>query len=175
MKKIILALIFILACTPAFATTAKEEKIAKLMEAQGLKETFQQQLELGKKQGAEYGERIKNQFLEKVTPTEEIKEQLSVAMTEYLEALEPPYTAEEIVSIWSEIWGQYYTEEEIDQLLQFYTSDIAQKDIIQSRKALAEMTHHFSEKNKVIFEGATNKYIEQLKNIITTARDKKKQ
>ena len=162
MNKVISIILF--AVFPVFAVAEdKEEKIKHLMEAQGLLSMFESQLEMGKVQSEKVGKQMMDQLLSQMNPNEEFQGRLSAAFNNYMDKVTAPWGANEIVSAWSQYYGQQFTEEELDSLVDFYTSPIGQKEVKASKIALAEFTMHFQKLGEPIFQKATQEYISELK------------
>lgn len=162
MKKVIS--IVLLAVFPVFAMAGdKEDKIRQLMEAQGLLSMFESQLEMGKAQSKKVGQQMMDQLLSQINPNEEFKARLSAAFNNYMDKVTTPWGAEEIVSVWAQYYGQHFTENELNSLIEFYTSPLGQKEVKASKSALAEFTVHFQKLGEPIFQKATQEYIQELK------------
>ncbi|MET0066957.1 MAG: hypothetical protein ABW076_11495 [Candidatus Thiodiazotropha sp.] len=159
--------IFVLSLTLALTASAydREARIKQLMEAQGLLQTFNQQLELAKIKNHEDGRQILDQVLTQLNPPAEFQARFENAYTTFIEKIEAPWTAQEIVEVWSQHYGSHFTNGEIDQLLEYYTSALAQKEVIASRQALKAFTEHFQNARKPILQEALSEYIEEMKMI----------
>lgn len=145
----------------------KAEKIERLMEALGLVETWTQQIEHGKEYNRKVSQQIMDQMLSQLTPNEEFRQKFMAAADSFIKNTESPWTAEKIVSVWAGYYGPNFTEGELDQLIEFYSSALGQKDIQVTRKAMKSFSEYFEEANQPIVQRATHEYVEQLKNIAT--------
>ncbi|MET1080495.1 MAG: DUF2059 domain-containing protein [Pseudomonas sp.] len=155
---IILPLLF---ATHTFAD-AKSEKIGELMKAQGLLETWTQQIELGKKYNKKTSTDAIEQVLSKLNPSDEFKKRLRIAADTFIKKTEAPWTPEKIVDVWAGFYGPEFTETELDQLIAFYRSPLGQKDIRASRKAVDNFSKYFQEASQPILEKATSDFVEEL-------------
>lgn len=162
MKKVIS--IILLAVFPVCVMAGdKEDKIRKLMEAQGLLSMFESQLEMGKAQSEKAGRQMMDQLLSQINPNEEFQARFSAAFNNYMGKVTAPWGAEEIVSVWGQYYGQHFTESELDSLVEFYTSSIGQKEVKASKSALTEFNLHFQKLGEPIFKKAIQEYIQELK------------
>lgn len=141
----------------------REETIKLIMEAQGLIETFEQQLELGRQQSREQGGAVLDQLMSNLNPTPEFTERFEKAVQSFMSEMETPWGASEIVEVWAKYYGQHFTDEELSQLLAYYRSPLAQKEVVASRLALVSYSNHFSEAGKPITEKAVANFIANLK------------
>ncbi len=83
MKKIA---ILILLLIPSMAIAdEREDKVRKLMEAQGLLQTFEQQLALGRQQNQEQGQEMLKQFMSQLNPTPEFFERFENAFNSFMQ------------------------------------------------------------------------------------------
>ncbi len=165
LKSPLLAVILFVAAASQSHAADRNEKVKELMQAQGLVETFEQQLASGRVQGREQANQMLAQMLNGLNPEPKYRARFTEAADEFIRALEPPWGAKEIVDIWSKYYGSQFTEAELDQLLAYYTSPLAQKEVGVSRKALAQFSRHFVEQYKPITEAAMAKYVERLQKI----------
>jgi len=141
----------------------REEKIRQLMDAQGLLQTFEQQLEISRRQNREQGRDLLDQFMSQLNPTPEFKERFENAFHAFISKVETPWSAGEIVNVWSGYYGEHFTDAELDQLLSYYTSSLAQKEVIATRQALAAFSNHFQQAGKSIAEKAISEFIGDMK------------
>ena len=141
------------------------EKIQTLMKAQGLVQTFDRQLQLGKEYARKQAQQILNQIMSDLNPTPEYKAKFRSASDEFIREMEAPWSGKDIVDVWAKIYGQRFTDDELDQLIVFYSSPLEQKDVVASRESLPEFNKHFVELSKPIIEHATKNYIQHLKAI----------
>ncbi len=162
MKKVFSVIVFCI--LPVFAMAGeKEDKIRLLMEAQGLLSMFESQLEMGKVQSEKVGTQMMDQLLSQINPNEEFQARFSEAFSNYMDKVTAPWGAEEIVNVWGQFYGQHFTEQELDELVKFYTSSIGKKEVKASKQALTEFTVHFQKLGEPIFQKATQDYISELK------------
>jgi hypothetical protein len=161
MKNIVLLLV-LLSSSLAIAGE-REEKIKQLMEAQGLIQTFEQQLELGRQQNQQQGRDMLNQFMAQLNPTQEFSERFEKAFKSFISKVETPWSAEQIVEVWAKYYGEHFSNAELDQLLSYYTSPLAQKEVIASRQALVGFSNYFMQEGKPIAEKAFSEFITEMK------------
>jgi len=151
----------------------KDTIIKKLMEAQGLLQTFEQQLDLGRQQSREQGRSMLNQMMSRLNPTPEFHKRFEEAFKSFMSEVETPWGAEEIVDVWAKYYGDKFTAEELNNLLSFYSSPLAQKEVIASREALVSFSNHFSEAGKPIAKKAISNFITNLRLVAKQCNCKK--
>jgi len=159
---IVVLLSFVL--SPAFAGD-RTEKIHALMQAQGLVETFDQMIATVRVNGRAQANQVLSQMLNELNPNETFRARFIEASDAFVEAMQPPWGAKEIVDVWSDYYGSQFSDAELDQLLVYYTSALAQKEVNVSRSALSRFTAHFQEKYKPVVQAATASYVARLKAI----------
>lgn len=172
MRKIFTLLVLGIVSFSAIADS-REEKIKDLMEAQGLLAMFEDQMAMGKVQGEKVGKQMLDQVLSQINPNEEFQSRFTAAFNNYIGKVQSPWGAEEIVNVWSQYYGQQFTEQELNELLKFYTSPIGKKEVIASKFALTEFTVHFQKLGEPIFQQATQEYIQELKLVAKECNCKK--
>lgn len=160
-----LKFVFIVCAFFSFSVMAddRNEKVRSLMEAQGLLSMFEQQLEMGKAQKEKLGEQVIEQILSQLNPNEEFQKKFKAAFLSFMKKVETPWSADEIVTVWSEYYGTQFSDKELDQLVDFYTSDIGKKEVSASKIALVKFSKHFQELGEPIMKKAMDEYIEELK------------
>ena len=124
-------------CINANADT-KSEKVAELVEAQGLLDIWAAQIEHNQEFSRAQEQTIVDQTLSRLNPNEEFQQRFSSAIREFKEATAAPWTAEHIVEIYSSFYGPHFSEAEVDELIAFYSSNLGQKDVRSTRMAAAE-------------------------------------
>ena len=125
-------------CINANADT-KSEKVAELVEAQGLLDQWAAQIERNQESYRVQEQTIVDQTLSRLNPNEEFRQRFSSAIREFKEATAAPYwTAEYMVEIYSSFYGPHFSEAEVDELIAFYSSNLGQKDVRSTRMAAAE-------------------------------------
>ena len=82
--------------TPIWAVD-RLEKVKTLMQAQGLLETFEQQLAMGKQHAQQQASQMLAQVLGGLNPPEPYKARFAEASNEFIGAMHSPWTAKEIV------------------------------------------------------------------------------
>ncbi|MCU7930717.1 MAG: DUF2059 domain-containing protein [Candidatus Thiodiazotropha sp. (ex Codakia rugifera)] len=168
-----IVLLFALLFSTLAAAGEREEKIRQLMEAQGLLQTFEQQLELSRQQNQQQGRDMLNQFMAQLNPTPEFYERFENAFNSFMSKIETPWSAEEIVEVWAKYYGEHFSNAELDQLLSHYSSPLAQKEVIASRKALVSFSNHFMQEGKPIAENALSEFITEMKVIAKECKCKR--
>lgn len=168
-----------LACVMALAAMSvnadeRTDKIRSLMEAQGLVSMFDQEIQLGKENGRKQADQMIAQIMASLNVNKDYNAKLKAAANDFIVALQPPWTAQDVVDEWATIYGAHFTDAELDQLLAFYTSALAQKEVVVSREALMPFTQHFEELYKPVMERETKKLVERLQQIEEECRCKKK-
>lgn len=124
-------------CINANADT-KSEKVAELVEAQGLLDRWAAQIEHSQELSRAQEQTIVDQTLSRLNPNEEFRQRFSSAIREFKEATAAPWTAEYMVEIYSSFYGPHFSETEVDELIAFYSSNLGQKAVRSTRMATAE-------------------------------------
>ncbi|MDR3055491.1 MAG: DUF2059 domain-containing protein [Zoogloeaceae bacterium] len=121
--------------------SARQAKISEIVEAQGLLQTFQQQIDQAKLQAGDIGEDLYRTLLrESGMSDEQENPKLKQVLTQYLERCSKIFTAEELTEIWSRFYGSDLSEAELDEILAFYKSPIGKKDVAASQAALVSFS-----------------------------------
>jgi hypothetical protein len=160
MNKVILCFLLLVPC---FAySDSKTDKIEELMKAQGLLEIWQQQLDIRKIESDKQVKQVTDTMLSSLNPNKEFQAKFQKISSEFNRKLTSQMTAKHIVEVWAKFYGTRFTDAELDQLLAFYTSNIAQKEVQETKKAMIEFTSYFSKENEALMKVALKEYMTEL-------------
>lgn len=173
MKNFFCIILFISIST-AVSAGDRREQIKVLMEAQGLVEMFENQVKMAQAQGGKMGFQIMQQMLSQVNPNDKFKARFKAASEDLLKKLILPFGKDEIITAWGDYYGKNFSDEEISQLIEFYTSPLGKKEVSTSKTALVEFAKHFQKLSEPIFKGAMQGYVKELKVIAKECNCKKK-
>lgn len=120
--------------------TTKKEKIAKLIEAIGLRENFHDIVDNQKKVGKEIIQQPIKDAMAGISLTTAEQANLDKITDNYLDKTASPFTLEQYTDCFTNTYNSYFSEAEIDDLLRFYTSDLGRKSLKMSREAYAYLT-----------------------------------
>ena len=172
MKSFIVPILLFTLFTPSVSAD-NTAKIEELMRAQGVLEMWQQQIKMGEVESKKQADKMLEQFMSQLSPSKEFTDRFNKASKKFIEKLQGNWTAKEIVAVWAKYYGPKFTEPELDQLIEFYTSDIGQKEVQAGKVAVVEFTRYFQKENEAIMKSAINDYISDLKLIAQECKCKK--
>ncbi len=172
MKKIF-CIIWLVSIATIANANENESQIKTLMEAQGLLEMFENQIKMGKVEGEKMGDQMMEQMMSQMNPNKEFKSRFKLAFDNFMKKLQSPWGAKEIVMVWGDYYGKHFSNEELDQLIVFYTSPIGKKEVSASKLALTEFTNHFQKLSEPLFNSALQEYIKELKIVALECKCKK--
>ncbi|MCK5729342.1 MAG: DUF2059 domain-containing protein [Methylococcales bacterium] len=170
MKKIIILVFFAVYSMQAQAD-ARTDKVETLMKTLGLVEMFEQRIQMSKVRNEQIGKQAIKQILEGLNPPAEMQKKMTKTFLAYMKKVESPWTSDEIVKVWVKYYGANFSEKELDQLIQFYSSPLGKKDVNESKKAMANFSQEFQEKGDKIRTKALGEYVTDLKQIIKECTD----
>jgi uncharacterized protein len=156
----------------AFQTQAapRDDKIRDVMQAQGLYQMVEQQLEAGKEESKKQARQISDQMLARLKLTPEFQEKFRKASEDYALSLNKTWSAKEMVEVWSKAYGSQFNDKELDGLLAYYKSPLGQKDVKAAQAAMPAMTNHFSQKIGPIIERETQAYADRLEKLVEACK-----
>jgi len=138
------------------------DKVQTLMEAQGLVKIFEQQIDAGKLEQRRQAQQMLSQLLTQLKPSKEYETRFRSAADDFTKSLDAPWKAEDMVDVWAKAYGSRFTDQELDQLVAFYTSPLGKGDVIASQATMPELIHHFSALATPLIERAMKQYIQRL-------------
>jgi hypothetical protein len=103
-----------------------------------------------------------DETLKRLKPNTSFRKKFNDAAQELFSALQPPWSAQEVTDIWASIYGSKFTDDELDQLLAFYTSTVAQKETIAGRASLAEFGQYLQSQYAPYEKKAIQQYVERM-------------
>ena len=120
---------------------ARQEKIAKIIEAQGLQQMFQQQLDQSKAQATDLGKNLFRKMLsENGIADGRENPKLERIFIQYIERCSSMFTAQEFVETWSRFYGNNLSEAELEKILAYYKSPVGKKDVAASQTAMVRFS-----------------------------------
>jgi hypothetical protein len=160
-----LVILLLLAVSSVAVGADRAEKIARLMEAQGIAQSFEQQMQMVHETCRKQADDMLSQMFARLRITPEIEAKFRQAASDFITAAQPTWTGKDVAEIWAKYYGTNFTDAELDQLLVYYTSPLAQKEIAASRTALVQFSTHFQEQYRPIQESAIKAYIQRIQAI----------
>lgn len=127
-------------CFGALADEAsKKQKVDRLIDALGLRQTFaqaaEQQKEMAKKAVGPLMKQLTDEMLASVP---EVKERFTKALETYTENVCAKMSPDELATTYGTLFGAHFSEAELDQLLQYYGSELGKKEVLASQQTNAE-------------------------------------
>jgi len=115
MQKHIVTFLIILLVSLSFSASAetREDKISRLIEAQGFEDILNAQMEVRITESKRIGQEIMYSILDNLNQTEEIKYDFEKAHKKYLNKVIKPWTAKEITTVWADLYGSHFTDKEL--------------------------------------------------------------
>ena len=171
MKRIVLVCLGLL-CASAYGAD-RAATIKALLEAQGLLETFEQQRIAGEAAGRKFADEIIAQALKELSAPEKVEPQIREAMEAFASEGPPPKTSEQLVDLWANLYGKKFSDQELADLLKFYSSRLGQKEVAASRAAIGEFTAIAESEMDGVMGAAMQRLMDRLKKIIRDCNCKK--
>ncbi|MDR0736609.1 MAG: hypothetical protein LBF51_07245 [Zoogloeaceae bacterium] len=137
MKFLLLAIALVVSAHVNANESIRQAKISRIIEAQGLLQMFQQQLDQSKAQASDFGKDLYREALsESCIADERENPQIELIFTQYMERCSTMFAAEEFVEIWSRFYGKDLSEADLDKILAYYESSAGEKDVASSQAAM---------------------------------------
>jgi hypothetical protein len=171
MKNLVIS--FLLAVSGAAMGADRAEKLARLMEAQGVAQSFEQQMQMVQETCRKQADDMLSQMFSRLRITPEVEAKFKQAASDFITAAQPTWTGKEVAEAWAKYYGANFTDAELDQLLAHYTSPLAQKEISASRTALVQFNAHFLEQYQPVQKSATEAFMQRIQAIVEECDCKK--
>jgi hypothetical protein len=167
--------ICLLACLISTSVIAADRAatLKALMEAQGLVETFDQQMKASKEYSEKQADAMLTQMMSGLNAPEEFSKKLREAADVFIKEAASPWSTQQIVDMWADFYGKKFSDKELTDLLKFYSSPLAQREVLASREAMAELTKKLQTDYTGTMEAATTHFVEAAKAIVRDCNCKK--
>lgn len=119
----------------------QQAKIAQIVEAQGLQQMFQQQLDQAKTSASEMGKSVYQKIIAESGDTKgSPNPKLERIFTNYIERCALMFSAKELVDTWASFYGNGLSDKELDEILAYYKSPTGKKDVLASQAAMSSFS-----------------------------------
>jgi hypothetical protein len=167
--------ICLLACLLSISAFAADRAstLKALMEAQGLVESFDQQKNASKEYSEKQANAMLTQMVSGLNAPEEFSKKLREAADVFIKESASPWSTQQIVDMWTDFYGKKFSDKELTDLLKFYSSPLAQREVLASREAMMELTKKLQADYAGTMELATAHFVEAAKAIVRDCNCKK--
>ena len=159
----ILSVLFLCLFSAVTFAADRTTMVRQLMDAQGLTEMFGDMMAQQRKAVRDQAHEMLGQMMSQLNPSKEFEGRFVAVTDELMKSLETPWSAQEVTNVWAGIYGAKFTDQELSDLLKWYTSPLGQKDTKVSQASVAELAAHFEGLAKPLREKAIKQYVERLK------------
>jgi hypothetical protein len=173
MRKIALIAFLLASIGVQAAEDTRGAKIYQLLEAQGIQATFDEQMRLREEHSKRSVQIMIDETVKRLKPNASFKKKFNQAAEELFASLQPPWTADEVTTIWANIYGNKFSDEELDQLVAFYTSPVARKETVAGRASLMEFSQYLANQYEPYQRRAIQQYAEKMQSLGKECRCKK--
>lgn len=160
MKRLVIAFLALMSMQ-AFSGE-HEDKIRKLFEIQDVISTYQNLLDQNRKQAIKQSDQTMAQIMSQLNPPKEFQIRLKQAADKYVKAVLTDRTAKQIVEVLVKYYSPKLTENELDELIRFYSSELGKKITMVDREGSQYLMKHYEEENARIVNTATSAFIKDI-------------
>ena len=162
--------IFIIAMFLSTSVLASEKNrdltIAQIIEAQGLHQMFQSQLDQSKIAAQELGaDLVKKILRESGVPEGDSNPKLEEAVNRNMARFSALFSAQDYVAMWTRFYGQSLSDAELEQILAYYKSSAGKKDVLASQSAMIQFAQEIHAEERKRMSVLTDQLISDLKAI----------
>lgn len=125
---------------------SREALIQRLVIAQGLEESFAQQIAHSRENAASFGRQAVQQIIAQsdIRPDSDAARELDQVMAEYMAQCSRLFSPGELTALWARHYGEGLSQEDLQGILAYYESPIGQKDVQASRKSMVAYSQELS-------------------------------
>ncbi|MBL8469413.1 DUF2059 domain-containing protein [Methyloversatilis discipulorum] len=167
MKKAVLAIALVLSTYAHAEDTVRQAKISQIVEAQGLRQMFEQQLNQSQAAAADLGKNLyRKMLLESGIPEGQENPKLENVFTQYLQRCAAMFSAQELVETWSSFYGKDLSEADLDNILAYYTSPAGKKDVSASKSAMVRFSQTISRESQARMNESIEQFMSDLRSAL---------
>jgi hypothetical protein len=158
MRRLLLSMVLVLVSLPAGAAN-RAQTLEALLEAQGIFDLWQRRLIIERAENEKLARQAMDQILARIEPDQEFTQQAQFAISNFLTKAQHPWTVQEIVAAWGKAYAKDFSDEELERLLDFYASELGQKEVSASQAASLSVSQLFQEKAEPVRQQALEELI----------------
>ncbi|MDR2881046.1 MAG: DUF2059 domain-containing protein [Azoarcus sp.] len=167
MKKMLILFALALSVHVHADEASRQAKVAQIVEAQGLQQMLQQQLDQSKEFAVKAGEdTYRRLLLESNLGEGKENPALKQVFAKYMERCATLFTAKELVAMWSAFYGKDLSEAELDKILTYYKSPEGKKDVRASQIAMVGFSLAMNAESQKRLNESINQLIVDMKKAI---------
>lgn len=152
---------------------SKREKTLNLMKHMGMYDVVNEQMMTMRQQNQTYAQKLRSSLQSEFPQmSESYYVEAENEIVNFLEQLDASLDTTKLVNKWAEIFSQYLSENEIEQLIEFYSSSIGQKYVLAAKKAIPEWTQYFLLEYQKNLERETKIFFQKLRQIASKYKTK---
>jgi hypothetical protein len=164
LKSVFVLILFLMAGSSYADDTTRRAIINQIVEAQGLQQMFQGQLDQSKSVAGQYGRDIFNRVMNELAPGQTKPDsKMEAIFSRYLDSCASMWTAKELADAWAKHYGKGLSDQDLDQILAYYLSPAGKKDVAASQYAMVNFTRETQTESIKRMNAATDKLIAELK------------
>lgn len=169
MRITVVGLLLIMAFSgQAMADEARNKKITQLIEAQGLVALWQDQIEITRKEARTQARNIQRQLTAKTNLDRKSQARIDSAHNLFLKKVNTPWVVNDLVGVWIKGYASRLSNNDLDNLIAFYKSDIGKKDVAATRRATSGFIQHMQNEVSPLVQSAIQRYLYEVQ---TTVRE----
>lgn len=161
MRRMLLSMVLVIMSLPAVAAN-RAETLEALLDAQGIFDLWQRRLIIERAENEKLARQAMDQMLARIEPDQEFMQQAKFAISNFLTKAQHPWTVQEIVDAWSKAYAKDFSDDELERLLDFYASELGQKEVSASQAAYLSVSQLFQQKAEPVRQQALEELIMSL-------------
>lgn len=158
MRRLLFSVVLVLVSLPALAAN-RAETLEALLEAQGIFDLWQRRLIIERAENEKLARQAMKQVLARIEPDDTFMQQAEFAISDFLGKAQQPWTLQEIVDAWSKAYAKEFSDDELERLLDFYASDLGQKEVKANQAASLAVSQLFQQKAEPVRRQALQELI----------------
>lgn len=165
-----LASLFFLTLSLSAQAAPRDDKIRDLMQAQGLLQMMETQLEAGKDESRKQVRQISDDLIARLKPNAEYRDKFQQAFDGFVVSLNRAWRPGDLVEVWAKAYGSQFSDKELDSLLAYYKSPLGQKDVKAAQAAMPAIAQYFTQQVAPVTEREAKAYLDKLEKLVDACK-----
>ncbi len=165
----------LLLVTNVAVADTRAERLATLMEAEGVSAAFDAAREMVRQQTKADADKGMASLLTHLDASQQVMDQLHQAYSEFIdEVTKGAFRREDMVASWSDAYGANFSDDELTQLLAFYQSPLGIKTVAAARSSMPKVMEKMQAELQPRLRPAIKRYTEQVGKVIADCKCERK-
>jgi hypothetical protein len=155
----------------AWGGAPREEKIAELVRLTGMAEMLEESRAASRAQAGQVSDQIFNQMLKEAKAlSDEQRTKITAATQRFIETCVSSLDINKAVALYGQLYAAQLSDQELDQIVNYYRSPIGQKDVAAAKAAMPQWQAKLTSEQSAAMQAAIGAFTQDLRQIISESQ-----